>query len=92
VRGRCRLSVVRKDLVRAQTRSCAIARRIGPMKCELTIAKVNGADEARAVRIDATDGPQLLGRIEISLEDFAACLMGLGRVPADFRTTRKNTG
>lgn len=58
------------------------------MKCELTIARLNGGDDNKTVRIDATDGPVLLGRIEVDLESFAAAVMGLGKVEAIFTTTR----
>lgn len=60
------------------------------MKCELTIAKVNAGDGSKTIRIDACDGAKLLSRVELRIEDFAEALMGLGCVPADFRTTRKS--
>lgn len=62
--------------------------RADPVQCELTIAKVNAGDGSKTVRIDACEGPKLLCRVEVRLEDFAEALMGLGCVPADFRTTR----
>lgn len=58
------------------------------MKCELTISRLHGADEGKRVRIDACDGSKLLARIEIDVETFAMAVMGLGAVPAEFRTTR----
>jgi len=58
------------------------------IKCELHITRLHGADEGKIVRIEARDGAKLLSRVEIGLEDFAAAVMGLGAVPAQFTTTR----
>jgi hypothetical protein len=57
-------------------------------KCQITIARIHGAEDSRLVRIDATDGSRLLSRIEIQLEDFAAAVMGLGKVDARHTTVR----
>lgn len=59
------------------------------MRCQATIAKVNCGDGSKIVRIDACDGSKLLSRIELRLEDFAEAVFGLGCVPAEHRTTRK---
>ena len=58
------------------------------MKCQVYISRMFGADEGKLVRIDARDGSRLLGRVEISVEDFALAIMGLGAVPAKFSTMR----
>ncbi len=58
-------------------------------KCELYLARLNGATDEKIVRIDARIGPKLLGRIEVKLEDFIASIMGQGAVPASFTTERK---
>ena len=58
-------------------------------RCELYIARLNGADDGKLVRIDAKRGTKLLGRIEVRLEDFAAAVMGLGAVPSTFTTVRQ---
>lgn len=56
--------------------------------CEVTIGRLYGADDGSIVRIDAHDGPRLLGRIEMPLADFAACLMGTGKAPGFHTTVR----
>lgn len=57
-------------------------------RCELYIARLNGAQDDKLVRIEARAGAKLLGRIEVHLEDFAAAVMGLGAVPSTFTTER----
>lgn len=59
---------------------------------QLYIARLNGSDDAKVVRIDVKDGRTLLSRTEVSLEDFAAALMGQGAVPAWFSTQRDAPG
>lgn len=52
--------------------------------CELYISRLYGPDDDKVVRIDAKAGARLLGRVELSLEDFAAAVMGRGAVPGAF--------
>lgn len=56
--------------------------------CEISIARMHGADDGKVVRIDVQRGPELYARVEIPLEDFAAAVMGLGRVKAHYTTSR----
>lgn len=58
------------------------------MRCQLYIARLHGSEEGKAVRIDARDGTKLLGRIELSVEQFALAVMGVGAVPAEFSNER----
>lgn len=59
------------------------------MKCQVYIARLYGSEENKTVRIDAKDGPVLLGRIDIAIEDFAKALLGQGGIPAEFSTVRE---
>jgi hypothetical protein len=58
-------------------------------RAELYIARLNGAQDDKVVRIDAKQGAKLLGRIEVNLEDFASALMGMGAMPCTFTTERE---
>lgn len=58
------------------------------MRCRLYIARLHGAEEGKTVRIDARDGSKLLARIELSVEQFAMAVMGVGAIPAEFSNTR----
>jgi len=60
-----------------------------PMKCEIYLSRLYGSPEDGTVRIDAKDGKTLLGRIDISIENFAKALLGQGGVPAEFSTVRE---
>jgi hypothetical protein len=61
-------------------------------KCDVTIARVYGFHDGNLVRIDIMDGRKLLGRVEMTMEKFAACLMGVGKTEATFTTTRRPQG
>lgn len=60
----------------------------GCRKCELYVARQFGSTDGDLVRIEARVGAKLLGRIEVSLEDFAAAVMGSAARPAIFSTMR----
>lgn len=54
------------------------------MKAEIYIAKLQGAQEGKIIRIDVRDGAKLLSRVEMPLEAFADALMGMGAVPVEY--------
>lgn len=58
-------------------------------KAELYIARVNVGSGDDVVRIEARDGPKLLGRIEVSIEGFARAVLGIAGIPAKFSTVRE---
>lgn len=61
-------------------------------KAQLYIARMHGDADGKVVRIDARKGPKLLGRIELTLEDFAAAVMGSGAIPCIFTDERDKPG
>lgn len=60
----------------------------GCRKCEFYVARQYGSTDGDLVKIEARVGQLLLGRIEISMVDFAAAVMGTAALPAIFSTQR----
>lgn len=60
----------------------------GCRKCEFYVARQYGGPNGDLVRIEARFGGKILGRIEITLTDFAAAVMGSSALPAIFSTQR----
>lgn len=60
------------------------------MQCRVFISRLFGGAEndGKVVRIEARDGAKLLSRIDLSVEDFALAVMGLGGVRAEHSTVR----
>lgn len=44
--------------------------------CDFSISPVDGPGQQRIIRVDIRDGLKLLGRVDMSMEDFARALMG----------------
>jgi hypothetical protein len=60
----------------------------GCRQCEFSIARQFGNADGETVRIEVAAGARLLGRIEVSLKDFAAAVMGSSGRTAVFSVKR----
>lgn len=58
------------------------------MNGDLYINRLEGEAEGKRVRIDIRQGSVIVCRVELSLEDFAAAVMGRGAIPVTI--TRKS--